>query len=100
VGNSCIDIIGYLKIHKLLYVVFVCEYAAFSRFMLQDSALQIIGDARVQNCIVFVSHDVDAVLFFGHTSLYVIASVSEAIYLSEVGVIRMSDKIFYYIETV
>jgi hypothetical protein len=43
--------------------------------VLQDSALQIMGDACVQNCIGIVSHDIEAVLFFGHSSLYFMANL-------------------------
>ena len=62
------DIIAAFKIDQLGDVIFFREGTAFARFVFQDSALQVVGHAGVENGVVGVGHDVDAILPVRHTS--------------------------------
>ena len=78
-AKTLYDVITALEENQFGDIVFLCK-AAFARSMFENPALQVVGDACIENSVVGVGHDVNAVLFFGHDSPfdYVIASGGRA----------------------
>jgi hypothetical protein len=61
-----IHIVTALKLNQLVYIVLACKFTALARLMFQNPALQVVGHACIENGVMCVGHDVNAVLFFGH----------------------------------
>lgn len=65
-----VDIIAAFKEYQFGDIVFLCK-AAFAFLVFKDTALQVVGDACVEDGVMGIGHDVDAILFFTHVVLRV-----------------------------
>ena len=64
--RGCVYVTATFIVDELGDFIFRCKLPSLPSSMLNNSSAQVIGDTGIEDGVVFVGHDVNAVLAVGH----------------------------------